>query len=121
MLHRIHTALRDVPSKEQPQDDMVMRHYRRSDAAAPQDEVIERFVERVAEYKVTVQRIEQVSLPETIATICTARGIKRLVIPMDLPAYWLPSGVELLRDDNTPTSLSYEQLDTSDGVLTGCA
>ena len=74
MLHRIHTALRDVPAEEQPQDVMVMRDYRRSDAAAPQDEVVERFVERVAEYKVTVRRIEEASLPETIATTCAARA-----------------------------------------------
>jgi L-lactate dehydrogenase complex protein LldG len=120
ILHRIRTALRDVPTAEQPQDVTVIRDYQHSEAAAQQEEVIERFVERVAEYKVTVQRIEQTSLPEIIASICTARGIKRLVIPMDLPAYWLPSGAELLRDDNAPISLSYEQLDTSDGVLTGC-
>ena len=121
MLHRIHTALRDVPAEEQPQDVMVMRDYRRSDAAAPQDEVVERFVERVAEYKVTVRQIDEASLPETIATTCAARALRRLVIPTDLPESWLPGGVELLQDNNTLTSLSYEQLDTSDGVLTGCA
>ena len=98
-----------------------MRDYRRSDAAAPQDEVVERFVERVAEYKVTVRRIDEASLPETIATTCAARALRRLVIPTDLPESWLPGGVELLQDNNTLTSLSYEQLDTSDGVLTGCA
>ena len=118
MLHRIHTALRDVPAKEQPQDVMVMRDYRRSDAAAPQDEVVERFVERVAEYKVTVRRIEEDSLPQAIATVCTARSVRRLVIPKDLPEHWLPAGVERLQDDNT---LTYQQLDTSDGILTGCA
>lgn len=121
MLHRIHSALRDVERQEQPRDVMVMRDYRRSDAAAPQDEVVERFVERVAEYKVTVRRIEEASLPETIATTCSARALRRLVIPTDLPESWLPGGVELLQDNNTLTSLSYEQLDTSDGVLTGCA
>jgi L-lactate dehydrogenase complex protein LldG len=118
MLHRIHTALRDVPAEEQPQDVMVMRDYRRSDAAAPQDEVVERFVERVAEYKVTVRRIEEDSLPQAIATVCTARSVRRLVIPKDLPEHWLPAGVERLQDDNT---LTYQQLDTSDGILTGCA
>jgi L-lactate dehydrogenase complex protein LldG len=118
MLHRIRTALRDVPAEEQPQDVMVMRDYRRSDAAAPQDEVVERFVERVAEYKVTVRRIEEDSLPQAIATVCTARSVRRLVIPKDLPEHWLPAGVERLQDDNT---LTYQQLDTSDGILTGCA
>lgn len=121
MLHRIHTALRDVPAEEQPQDVIVLRDYQRSDTTASQDEVVERFVERVAEYKVTVRRIEEASLPGAIATTCAARALSRLVIPADLPESWLPSGVELLQDNNTLTSLSYEQLDTSDGVLTGCA
>jgi L-lactate dehydrogenase complex protein LldG len=79
---------------------------------------LDRFVERVAEYKVTVRRIEEDWLPEAIATACTARGVRRLIIPRDLPGHWFPAGVERLQDDST---LTYEQLDTSDGVLTGCA
>jgi len=116
MLLRIRTALRDVPGREQPQEVVVKRDYLRSETV-PREEVLDRFVERVTEYKVTVRRIEEDWLPEAIATACTARGVRRLVIPMDLPEHWLPGGVELLRDDNT---LTYEQLDTSDGVLTGC-
>jgi L-lactate dehydrogenase complex protein LldG len=117
MLQRIRMALRDVPAGEQPQDVAVARDYRRSETV-PREEVVERFVERVAEYKVTVRRIEEDALPQAIAMACTERSVRRLVIPMDLPEHWLPGGVELLRDDNT---LTYEQLDTSDGVLTGCA
>ncbi len=117
ILHRIHAALRDVPAEEQLDDVVVARDYRHSGTDA-HEEVVERFVERVTEYKVTVQRVEESSLPEAIATACTARGIRRLVIPADLPEDWLPTNVELLRDHNT---LTYEQLDASDGVLTGCA
>jgi L-lactate dehydrogenase complex protein LldG len=43
--------------------------------------------------------------------------VRRLVVPPDLPSEWEPGGVELLRDDG----LSNEQLDGSDGVLSGCA
>jgi L-lactate dehydrogenase complex protein LldG len=117
MLQRIRMALRDVPAGEQPQDVAVARDYRRSETV-PREEVVERFVERVAEYKVTVRRIEEDLLPEAIATACTARSVRRLVIPNDLPEHWLPAEVEKLQDDST---LTYEQLDTSDGVLTGCA
>ncbi len=117
MLSRIRAAVRDVPTDEQCQDVGVTGDYRHSETA-PREEVVESFVERTAEYKVSVRRVDEASLPEVIATACTARGIRRLVIPSDLPEYWLPAGVELLLDDNT---LTYEQLDTSDGVLTGCA
>jgi L-lactate dehydrogenase complex protein LldG len=57
------------------------------------------------------------SLPAAIAEACAARGVERLLIPADLPREWLPSGVEALPD----AALSYDQIDTSDGVLTGCA
>ena len=117
ILGRIRAALRDVPSNEQPQDVVVPLDYRRSEMA-PREEVVERFVERVAEYKVNVQRVDEASLPAAIAAACTARNVRHLVIPTDLPGQWLPGGVELLHDDNTLTN---EQLDTSDGVLTGCA
>jgi L-lactate dehydrogenase complex protein LldG len=117
ILQRIRSALRDVPASEQPEDVKVALTYRRS-GTAPREEVVECFIERVAEYKVTVQRVEEILLPQAIAMACAARGIHRLVIPADLPAHWLPANVEPLPDSNT---LTYEQLDTSDGVLTGCA
>jgi L-lactate dehydrogenase complex protein LldG len=117
ILQRIRTALRDVPAEEQPDDVVVARNYRHS-GTDPREEVVERFAERVAEYKVAVQRVEESSLPQAIAAACTARNIHHLVIPADLPESWLPTNIELLRDSNT---LTYEQLDTSDGVLTGCA
>jgi L-lactate dehydrogenase complex protein LldG len=117
ILGRIRAALRDVPSNEQPQDVVVPLDYQRSETAL-REEVVERFVERVAEYKVNVQRVDEASLPAAIAAACTARNVRHLVIPTDLPGQWLPGGVELLHDDNTLTN---EQLDTSDGVLTGCA
>ncbi|MGZ3598655.1 MAG: LutC/YkgG family protein, partial [Ktedonobacterales bacterium] len=48
-----------------------------------------------------------------------------LAIPPDIPSAWLTdlasSGVELLRDEPGTAPLSYAQLDSSDGVLTGCA
>lgn len=117
MLRRIRVALHDVPAGEQPETVEVTRDYRRSEAAG-HEEVVERFVEHVAEYKVDVQRVEEAALAEAIAATCARHGVRRLVIPADLQESWLPADVELLRDGNT---LTYEQLDTSDGVLTGCA
>lgn len=117
MLSRIRAALRDVPSGERPEDVTVARDYLTSGTDA-REEVIERFVERVADYKVHMQRVTEAELPGAIAAACEARGVRRLVIPDDLPEGWHPTNVEALRDAG---NLSYEQLDTSDGVLTGCA
>jgi len=40
-------------------------------------------------------------------------------VPNDIAAAWLPIDVEILRD--VAGELTYDQLDKSDGVLTGCA
>lgn len=117
MLRRIRAALSDVPTGEQPEEVVVARDYRHSEAVN-HEEVVERFAERVAEYKVDVQRVEEAALAQAVAATCASHSVRRLVIPVDIPEFWLPPDVEPLRDENT---LTYEQLDTSDGVLTGCA
>jgi L-lactate dehydrogenase complex protein LldG len=116
ILRRVRSALRDVPATEQPADVVVAREYRRAGDAA-RAKLVERFAERVAEYKAKVQRVTPAELAGAIAAACAARAITRLIIPPDLPAGWAPAEVELLRD----VGLTNEQLDTSDGVLTGCA
>jgi L-lactate dehydrogenase complex protein LldG len=74
----------------------------------------------VAEYEATVRRVSTGELPGAIGEILARRGVKRLVIPPHLPKEWVPEGIEALRDAARPC-LTNEELDTSDGVLTGCA
>ena len=116
ILHRIRSALRDVPADERPRDVPIAREYRRAGTDA-RAELVERFIDRLVDYKAKVQRVTEAGLPGAIAAACTARGVRQLVVPADLPADWAPPEVELLRDDG----LTNDQLDTSDGVLTGCA
>ncbi len=116
ILRRIRSALRDVPAGERPEDVPIARAYRRASTATGA-ELVEQFAERVAEYKAVVRQVTAVDLPGAIANACAARGVRQLVVPADLPADWAPPGVALLRDDG----LTNDQLDTSDGVLTGCA
>ena len=118
ILRRIKVALRDVPASERPDDVLVAREYRLAGAAVPA-ELIVRFTERLVDYKATVRHVTAAELPGAIAAACMARGVQRLVAPADLPARWAPADVELLRDPGG--ALSNEQLDASDGVLTGCA
>jgi L-lactate dehydrogenase complex protein LldG len=119
ILRRVRRATHDVPQDERPDDIPVERGYRKADDA-PRDEIVERFAERVAEYEATVHRVNDSDLPREIGEVLEKRGVRRLVVPADLPEGWVPEGLETLRDA-ARTPLSNEELDRSDGVLTGCS
>jgi L-lactate dehydrogenase complex protein LldG len=119
ILRRIRRATRDVPADERPEDLPIERSYRKEDVSS-RKELVEQFAERVAEYEATVHRVGEVDLSETITEACRRRGVRKLVIPPGLPKGWIPEGVETLRDAARPR-LTKEELDESDGVLTGCS
>jgi L-lactate dehydrogenase complex protein LldG len=113
MLTRIRAALSAAPETP-PAPRAYVRRDPRERAA-----IIAEFVDRIEDYKAHVTRVEQESaLPESVADACAQYGIRRLVVPADTPADWLPASVTALRDD---PKLTNEELDGSDGVLTGCA
>ncbi len=121
ILRRIRRATRDVPRGEHPEEIPVERGYRKRDAETTREEIVERFAENVAEYKAKVRRVAASELPAAIAEALEERGVRRLVIPADLPGDWTPEGVDLLRDGANGRRLTNEELDESDGALTGCA
>jgi L-lactate dehydrogenase complex protein LldG len=120
ILRRIRRATRDVPADERPEDVPVERGYRREDDA-PREELVDRFAENVAEYEATVHRVNETGLAQAIAEACHKRGVQRLVVPAGIPEEWIPEGVEPLRDGADGRRLSNEELDQSDGALTGCS
>jgi L-lactate dehydrogenase complex protein LldG len=119
ILWRIRHATRDIPEGERPGDVRVERGYRGEDDG-PREEIVEGFAENVAEYEATVRRVKTDALPSAIEETLRRRGVKRLVVPPYLPKEWVPEDVETLRDAARPR-LTKEELDGSDGVLTGCA
>ena len=119
ILWRIRRATLDVPEDERLEDVGVARGYRAKDEAS-REEIVERFAERAAEYEAAVRRVRADELPGAIEEALGRRGVKRLVIPPYLPKEWVPESVDTLRDAARPR-LTKEELDGSDGVLTGCA
>jgi L-lactate dehydrogenase complex protein LldG len=113
VLGRVRSALGRAP----PVPD-VPRGYRDAGAlGAPGDDVaVERFCERVAEYRATVQRVERGGLTDAVAEACARHGAQRIAVPEGAPGD-IP-GIELVVDD---PPLSARDLDGLDGVLTGCA
>ena len=116
VLTAIRAALKDVPNDETPDDVPVTRDYLRRDGLTGEQR-LELFEERVTDYKVEVVRVREQDIAQQVARSCAARGALRLAVPTDLPTAWRADGLTFLEDD----PLSYADLDSSDGVLTGCA
>lgn len=113
VLMRVAAALRDVPADERPEQVLVPREYRLSEGG----DVVERFIERISEYKTTVCRVSADEVASVAADRCRLRGVGRLGVPSDLPAAWRPGGVEVV-----PAGvLDARALDALDGAMTGCA
>jgi L-lactate dehydrogenase complex protein LldG len=111
ILARIRAALEDAPSTA-----TAPRSYQHRDER-DQAVILDEFVDRLRDYKAQVERVSPARLPAAIAAACMHHGIRRLAVPADLPAGWVPAGIEALRDD---PPLTNAQLDQSDSVLTGC-
>lgn len=80
------------------------------------DSSVDRFCERVAEYKASVTRIAAADLAGTVSRLCAARGASRIGVPPGGPPEL--EGVEVVVDDPPLTPAA---LDALDGVLTGSA
>ena len=104
ILGRIRRALAD-----RPEPPPVVRTYRRATGIGDLD----RFVERVADYRATVHRVAG-SVTAAITDVLAARSIGRVVVPDGFPDEWLPT-VELVRE---PVDVS--TLDTVSAVVTTC-
>jgi len=115
VLARIRSALSDVPPSETPEDVEVARTYRRR-TNWTREELVERLAQRLVEYKASVRRALAGEVAATVADACARRAVRRLVVPEVLESSWIPPGLEILRDQG----LTSEELDASDGVLTGC-
>jgi L-lactate dehydrogenase complex protein LldG len=112
ILTRLRTALGPAPSAPP-----VPRDYRLDedlDAAAR----LEMFVDRLVDYKAEVTRCRPRELAASVASALA--GVRRLVVPGDVPADWLTGYPETVVEDG-PQPLTVADLDGADAVLTGCA
>jgi L-lactate dehydrogenase complex protein LldG len=120
VLRRIRTALgRETPSAPAAPAPPTLPDYRQR-AQEPHDTQVDQFVERVREYRATVERVAPGALAAACAAACAARGVRTLVVPPDVPEPWLaelPAADVTIRRD---TALSPAELDSSDAVLSGC-
>lgn len=94
----------------------VTRDYRRISGLS-RAERVDLFASRIVHYDGSVLRCIEPALPETIARTLSARTKRGLHVPADIDPAWLPSGWTFTPDRGA----SADELDQSEGVLTGCS
>lgn len=112
VLGRIRAALRDRPGPVS-----VPRDY---DRARDLGDVLTLFEKQVADYRAVVRRVPEAALAAEIEASLAARGVRVMVTPADVPAWWRV-GAYVWSLDTPMSPLSNAALDRADGVLTGCA
>ncbi|MGA2926724.1 MAG: lactate utilization protein C [Solirubrobacteraceae bacterium] len=116
ILGRVRSALADVPPEERADDVPVARDYRRRDEAR-RSEVLERFEDRVRDYRAGVDRCAPEEVGERVLAACRGWGAKRVIVPPALPSNWRPMDIEVIEDHGAGA----RELDELDGAITGCA
>jgi L-lactate dehydrogenase complex protein LldG len=94
----------------------IPRDYRIAATLGP-DACLDLLTERLQHYQVDVYRAEPATVSRTIAIALAARSKTRIIVPVDIDPAWLPGEIECTPD----AGLSFEDLDRSEGVLTGCS
>jgi L-lactate dehydrogenase complex protein LldG len=92
----------------------VTREYQRG-AVLERGAVLDLLEERMRDYDAHVLRVEHGDVAEAVAKMLTARGKRRIVIPVGIAAEWLPAGFDFVVDEG----MSAAELDGFDGVMTG--
>lgn len=117
VMSRIRSAL-----SGQPVLGVVPREYRITGDAAPgTDAALERFVDRLVDYKASVYRTGSLGLAAAIASVLQRDD--SVVVPPELPASWLEACAgdgRGVRVDGDPDWLSAAELDGIAAVVTAC-
>jgi L-lactate dehydrogenase complex protein LldG len=96
-------------------------HYRLVGAdVATRADVVALFSERLADSRASVRHVGADELGTAVAAALWGSGIRRLVVPADLPYGWLAEldGVQVSADS---AAIGFDALDGTDGVVSGCA
>ena len=109
VLSRVRAALGPAPAAPPA----VPRAYRQAGRAADPDALVERFCERVGEYRARVHRASEASVGEVVAGLLAGC---RVLLPAAPPCE--VAGCETIGDD---PPLTARELDGADAALTGCA
>lgn len=115
ILRRVRTANGGASTFEAAQHkwNEVARKYKRR-GTLENEAMLALLQARLRDYDATVSRCGRREVAQEIARMLSARGKRRLVVPVGLPAERLPAGFDFVVDEGLAAAV----LDGSDGVLT---
>lgn len=91
----------------------IQRRYQRT-ATRDREAILDLLVERLVDYDAHVIRASQDEVAESVSHMLTARGVRRLLVPVGIEARSLPGGFVFVPDQG----FSAAELDGFDGVVT---
>ncbi|WP_106848780.1 LUD domain-containing protein [Blastococcus sp. Marseille-P5729] len=118
ILRRARAALADVDASSPESDVPVEWTY-----GQPVDvgDVLETFIDRLEDYKATVNRCGPDEIPAAIAAGLEATGAKTVIVPTGVDDSWLAqTSAEIIREDSD-APYSPAQLNEIDAVVSACA
>jgi L-lactate dehydrogenase complex protein LldG len=111
ILERVRRALATAPARESPE---LPRGYERERRDGRK---LEQLDERLTDYRARVVRTGRSAIGHAVRSVCGELGLSRLVVASGVPADWRPEAIDLIDE----AAVGDRELDSLDGVLTGCA
>jgi L-lactate dehydrogenase complex protein LldG len=121
VLARIAAAHSAAPPPDLPYEEISRDYQTTSDFSA--EALRELLIDRLVDYRALVRECAVDDLAGMIASALTDRGIQTIVAPSGLDSSWTEDlSLEVLTEGvASDDQLSVAQLETADGVITGCA
>ncbi|SNV20799.1 Uncharacterised ACR, YkgG family COG1556 [Dermatophilus congolensis] len=121
ILARIRQGLTDVPADMSPAEDTPV-DWEYGQANPQVDDVVDRFVERVEDYRATVARCARKEIPAAIAEALRITEAKSVVLPEGIDASWRAAvekfGVPVSTDGPTAGARTRAELNSTHAVVT---
>lgn len=119
ILARVRAALADVPDAPAEQDTPISWVYGR---ARPMEDLLDRFVDRIIDYRARLTRVTPEGVPDAIVTALREHGVGSVVLPAGVPPQWRTSvqgsGLRVVGDE---PPLGNAELNEVESVVTGAA
>jgi L-lactate dehydrogenase complex protein LldG len=116
ILERIRTALPGEAADPAQSYALIAREYRSSEGLSD-DACVEYFLDRLMDYDAEIlHAADDSEIPSAVAQAMQHAGESSLVVAKELTAAWIPTGLDVRRDEGLGTM----QIEGVDAVLTAC-